>query len=62
MKIIAVDNFDRENVSDRLIVENLDEVSAKYICKALQAHYGGDHSSVFFKVVENDHKLYKFEP
>lgn len=62
MKIIAVDNFDRENKSDQLIAEGLTPTMATFICKALQEKYGGESASSFFKVVEDGHKLFKFEP
>jgi hypothetical protein len=60
MKIIAVDNFDRETHDDKLICENASEFNAKLIVNLLNDKFG-ENSDTFFKVVENDHKLYKYE-
>lgn len=62
MKIIAVDNYDRETVSDILVCKNCDEYEAKIMCEALNEKLGGPSSPRFFKVVEDDYKLYKWEP
>ena len=62
MKIIQVDNFDRENVSDRLICENVSEFMGKTIVALLNGKMSGDTSPVYFRLVEDNHKLYKFEP
>jgi hypothetical protein len=60
MKIIAVDNFNRETHDDKLICENIDIYYAKLIVRLLNDSYG-ESSDTFFKVVENDHKLYRYE-
>jgi hypothetical protein len=60
MKIIAVDNFDRETSDDRLICENVDIYYANLIVRLLNDSYG-DNSDTFFKAVENEYKLYKYE-
>ncbi len=61
MKIIAVDNFDREIRSDEVIAENLNDYYAKLITRLLNAGLPED-SDLFFRAVENDYKLYIFEP
>jgi len=63
MKIVKVDNFDRENTSDVLIANNVHNFYAEYIAEALNKKFSpGDHSPDFFRAVENDYKPYKFEP
>ena len=61
MKIIRVDNFDKDFISDGLIAENVNEFFAKLIAKLLNK-YTGVNSQDYFKAVPDDHKLYKFEP
>lgn len=61
MKIIDVDNFDRENVDDVLVCENINEHYGKMVVNILNERYSSDHSSSFFRLVEDDYKLYKFE-
>ena len=61
MKIIAVDNFDRESVSDVLIIPYvINPEIAEQIADLLNKDGAG--SDKFYKAVDNDHKLYKFEP
>ncbi len=58
MKIIAVDNYDRESVNDILICENVHKWYGDMIVKMLN-----EKSDIsFFKLVPDDTKLYKFEP
>ncbi len=61
MKIISVDNFDRDYKSDSLIAENVSESFAKLIAKLLNKQTGMD-SQDYFKAVRNDHKLHVYEP
>ncbi len=61
MKIIRVDNFDRNYISDGLIAENVNEFFAKLIVKLLNKHTG-EHSQDYFKAVSDDHKLYVYDP
>ena len=62
MKIICQDNFDRDSISDTLVCENVNEFYANFIRDCLNQKFGGEHAPSFFKVVEDDHKLYIFEP
>jgi hypothetical protein len=56
MKIIAVDNFARESVADRLIADNIaNEVVGNIMVKALNSDC--DVWS-FYKLVPDDHKLW----
>ena len=59
MKIISVDNFNRDEVSDKLIAENVNNYYGNEIVKFLNK--GDENSQDFYKLVENDHKLYKYE-
>ena len=62
MKIIGVDNFDTEIVSDILVCDNISEYYGKQIVKFINDTFCKDYSSYFYKLVEDDYKLYKFEP
>lgn len=61
MKIIAVDNFNRETHDDKLICENVNTYYAKIIVEFLNNKISGDYSDEYFKVVEDDYTLYKYE-
>ena len=67
MKIISVDNFDREQLGvsdDRLVAENVtNEAYAKTMVDALNAKYcSTPHDDRFFKIVPDDYKLVRYEP
>lgn len=62
MKIICVDNFNRESRSDNLVAENVNAYYAKFIVEILNERFSGRDCSDFYRVVENDYKLYTFEP
>lgn len=61
MKIICVDNFNRDGHSDELVCENVNEFYGKRITTFLNAKFSGETSSDFYRLVEDEHKLYKFE-
>jgi hypothetical protein len=61
MKIIQVDNFDREYKSDVLVAENVHEFYGKHIVNFLNDKFSGDHAPDFYRLVPDDHKLYEFE-
>ena len=61
MKIIRVDNLDRETVSDILVAENVDAYGQD-IVKFLNYKYSANHSSDFFRLVKDDYKLYEWKP
>lgn len=61
MKIVCVDNYDRESISDELICENIDKHYGKDIVEYLNRKHG-DESPHFFRLVEDDYKLYEFQP
>ena len=62
MKIIQTDNFERDTVSDILIAKDISENFANIIVDALNTKYSSDYSPMFFKVVPENYKLYKWEP
>lgn len=61
-KIIKVDNYDRENVSDVLICENINDFYGRQVVEDLIARWGGDNTPNHFKLVPDDHKLHIYEP
>lgn len=60
MKIVQVDNYDRDNVNDVLICENVDEYHGNIMVNALNNRLSGDWSDAYFVLKEDDYKLYKF--
>jgi hypothetical protein len=66
MKIIMVDNFNRENISDKLIVEKVDKWWGETIVSLLNDHHhyrpNNPNNPNFFRLVKDDYKLYEFKP
>lgn len=60
MKIIAIDNFDRDWVSDALVCENVNEYYGKIIVDYLNERVG-ENSQNFYILKEDDYKLYVYE-
>lgn len=59
MKVIAIDNFGRDYVSDVLIGENLSELDANLLASDKNQEYGdSDNAPYYYKVVEDDYKLH----
>jgi hypothetical protein len=60
MKIICVDNYNRENYDDVLIAENVHKGYGKLLVDLLnESPKRGD--SDYFRLVEDDYELYKYE-
>jgi hypothetical protein len=59
MKIIGVDNLNREHISDVLVAENLNDYYAQLIVQLLNAIPNQDY---YYRAVEDSGQLYKFEP
>lgn len=57
MKIILIDNFNRESISDKLIAENIDRIWANRIVDLLKEKYSGVGCCYFFRAVEDSYKL-----
>jgi len=58
MKIIRVDNFDRTNVDDVLVCENINEYYGMFIVEFLNKKFSGDFDPDYFELVEDDRMLY----
>lgn len=61
MKIIKVDNFDREIYSDKLIATSLSDFYAKRIANLLNDNEDPQGPD-YYRAVQDDHTLFKFEP
>jgi hypothetical protein len=65
VKIISVDNFDREQLGasdDKLIADHVDAYYVDTIVAALNATYSGDHAARFFKAVPDNYVLREYVP
>jgi hypothetical protein len=63
MKIIGVDNFDRDDRDEILVAENVPNHFVQDIVEMLNKKYcNSDYSPYFYKAVEDSHKLYIWEP
>jgi hypothetical protein len=65
MKVIRTCNFNIETNSDSLLVENISKWEANVIAKALNeagSKSGSDNFPHYYKVVEDNHKLYEYNP
>ena len=62
MKIIAVDNFNRDDKSDLLIASHVSEFYAEFLVDALNKKFSGDTSSLFFKSAPDSYTLYEWTP
>jgi len=60
-KVIATDNFDRDDVDDKLIKENLPMEEAKKIADEMNLQ-GSDYSRYYYKAVEDSYKLKEWSP
>jgi hypothetical protein len=61
MKIIRVDNFDREHVSDVLVCDNVNEYYGKFIVGELNRNFSGESSPDYYKLVDDNYALYQYE-
>ena len=62
MKIICVDNFNREIVDDKLIADNLCGFYGRDIVDFLNDKFSGDNSPDFYRLVDDDYELFTLEP
>jgi len=63
MKIIGVDNLNRDYISDVLWIDNIPsecETFAQRVCDRLNRGLG-DNSGTYYKIAADDRKLYIFE-
>jgi len=62
-KLVAIDNFARENVSDHLVQENIEtKEEAEKLCSQWNRLNSGHEAPRFCKVYPQDQALYVFEP
>lgn len=62
MKIISIDNFGRESVSDVLVAEKVSKYFAPIITDLLNEKLSGNHSPYFYRTVDDNYELYEFKP
>ena len=62
MKIICRDNYDRDNISDKLIAEHVNPHYGERIVRLLNTACLSAIHDEHFNLVDDDYKLYKFEP
>jgi hypothetical protein len=60
MKIIRKDNFNRDTESDKLVCENINNSYGKRLVDYMNNQMAG--FDIFYELVEDDYKLYKWEP
>ena len=61
MKIVATDNFDRENIDERLMEEGLDSDQADKLCAEMNNALDAPIND-WYVVVPDDHVLYEWSP
>jgi len=61
MKVIGKSNFDNETVDDILIDVNLTKENAEQIANNMNEDCA-ENSKYYYKAVEDDYVLYRFEP
>ncbi len=59
MKLVAIDSFGRDEVTDILIAENVAEHDAQVMADAWNAHYLWDGKDTYCVVKEDDYRLSK---
>lgn len=57
-KVILVDNFGRDTVSDELLQENLTDEAAQEMADEYNKAHAGQSYPYFARAVSDDHKLY----
>jgi hypothetical protein len=60
-KIVAKDNYDRENVSDYVVAENMNSYWAKKIFEHLEK-LNSEYNETYLVLVPQEQMIYKFEP
>jgi len=62
MKIVQVDNFGRDYISDELIAENVNKCFGEFLVEALNKQYSNSNSPAYYKLESDDYELHKWEP
>lgn len=61
MKIIAKDNFNRDNRSDRLVASGVSEREGQVMTEALNVKYSGPEAPTFYQMVPDDYILFEVD-
>lgn len=62
MKIVGTSNFDNETVNDFLAADNIpNELYGQIMVDSLNSKFGED-STYYFKLVDDDYVLHRWEP
>jgi hypothetical protein len=65
MRVACVSNFNDEMYEESFVTLAIDERKAICIARVLNSEFGAArsyHSLCYYRVVEDDYKLYKWEP
>lgn len=62
MQVIAIDNFGRDNVSDRVVSTDLSHAAAEEKARQMNTLYGGPTSARYYVVRPDDYVPYVWEP
>ena len=62
MKIVKVDNFNRDYINEQEIASNVHEYYAEGIAEDLNKRFSSDNSPDYFRACPNDYKPYEFQP
>lgn len=62
MKLIQTDNYNRDDIDEILIAENItNEAFAEIMKEALNKKFSGDFSSFFCKIVPDEYELKEYD-
>jgi hypothetical protein len=62
MKLILIDNFGRDCISEQLVAENVSSYWANRIQAWADSHWNSSENPQYLTVRPDDYELYKFEP
>ena len=62
MKVVAIDNYGRETISDVLIKDNLSIEEADALAWRLNSKAGDETPEKYYVVKNDDYELYEFDP
>ena len=62
MQVIAIDNFGRDNVSDRVVSTNLSQTAAEEKALEMNTMHGGPTSARYYVVKPDNYVPYVWEP
>lgn len=58
MKIVCTDNFDRGTEAESFVLWPMPKMAALELAAVLNRHFSGSASPNYYKVVEDDYKLF----